>query len=433
MYSCTQDTVNLDAELDVLLDRAVGSYTPTGSSDFYILPEAHQLQRIPQDPKNPLTPAKIELGKFLFFETGIGLEAAKDVSMGTYSCASCHIPEAGFRPGFVQGIGDGGMGFGENGEARIMNDDYDETELDVQSARPLSLINVAYVKNTFWNGQFGATGINIGTEDRWSDRHATERNHLGYQGIETQNLEGLEVHRMVINKELMDEMGYTELFDEAFPQFKKEYRYSRFTGAMALSAYLRTITSSQAPFQKWLGGDKSAMSKEEKEGGLLFFGKAGCNRCHNDKNLGSSEFHALGVKDMDQNPLAVNKRPNDLRNLGRGGFTKNPNEMFQFKVPGIYNMSDTPFYFHGSSKESLEEVIEYKINAISENERVSQDLISSKLIPVDLTETEKENLVLFLSNSLRDPSLERYKPDFIMSGNCYPNNDHISIDDLDCN
>lgn len=433
MVSCTEDQIDADAELDLQLEKAVASYAPSLDKDFYILPQSNKLASIPQDPKNRLSNPKVELGKFLFFETGLALDAAKDNGMGTYSCASCHIPEAGFRPGNVQGIGDGGMGFGVNGEGRFMNTEYQESELDVQAARPLSLVNVAYVKNTFWNGQFGSTLANVGTEHLWSNSHATERNHLGYEGIETQNMEGVDAHRMVITKELMDEYGYTELFDDAFPQFKEEYRYTRFTGAMAISAYIRTILSYEAPFQKWLQGETSAMSTQEKEGALLFFGKAGCNKCHYEKNLGSSEFHALGVKDMDQNPMSVNKNPDDRRNLGRGGFVEDPEWMYKFKVPGIYNMSDTPFYFHGSSKESLREVVEYKLNAEKENDRVPQSQMSHKLEKISLTDIEIDNLVAFLEKGLRDPGLVRYKPDYVKSGLCYPNNDYISQEELDCN
>jgi len=80
----------------------------------------------------------------LFFETGI-----------TYSCASCHVPSAGFRPGTVQGIADGGIGFGENGENRAKLAAYRESEMDVQSVRPLSVLNVAYVENTTYGRGVG--------------------------------------------------------------------------------------------------------------------------------------------------------------------------------------------------------------------------------------------------------------------------------------
>ncbi len=431
--SCAEDQINPNDQLDFNLERAISTYSPTNSSDFYILPDNSDLSKIPQDSRNQLSADKVKLGKFLFYETGIALDAKSSEGMGTYSCATCHIPEAGFRPGFLQGIADGGMGFGYSGEGRVMNDHYNEEDLDVQSARPLSLLNVAFVKNTSWNGKFGAGGVNVGTEHVWSNSEDTKRNNLGYEGLETQNLDGLFVHRMIVNKNLMEQFGYTDLFDSSFPDINPTWRYSNFTAAMAISAYLRTVISDEAPFQQWLKGDTYAMSEQEKEGALVFFGKGKCNSCHYDKNLGSSEFHALGVKDIDQHPGSFFKRPDDKRNLGRGGFTNEVADLYKFKVPGIYNASDTPFYFHGSSKESLEDVIRYKIKAEKENDRVPAEQVSKKLRKIDLTDEEIEKLVLFLSKSLRDPHLQRYKPDYIKSGNCFPNNDGISQEDLHCN
>jgi len=179
--SCTKDQMNANTEIDnTLLSLIRGVNSAAGDESFFILPSETDYSNIPQDPKNPITEVKAELGKLLFFETGLGLDAKKPSGVGTYSCATCHIPSAGFRPGAKQGIADGGRGFGVNGEDREMNsDDYQQDELDVQSARPLSLVNVAFVKNTFWNGQFGSTGINIGTENLWGvHRDASELNDL---------------------------------------------------------------------------------------------------------------------------------------------------------------------------------------------------------------------------------------------------------------
>jgi len=393
VLSCSDDKIEIDANIDLELDEKIASVSPNGKSSFYTLPNENQFDLIPQDVKNPLTSSKVELGKFLFFETGIALDPQKPSGKGTYSCASCHIPEAGFRPGRMQGIADGGMGYGEYGDYRILNDDYTEADLDIQSARPLSLVNVAYVKNTFWNGQFGSKGANEGTEELWSLREDTERNHLGFEGLETQNIEGIESHRMFVDKSICDEFGYTHLFDESFPEYTDEVRYSNFTASLAMSAYIRSIISYNAPFQKWLKGNNDAMTSEEKNGALIFFGKAGCANCHYNQNLGSDEFHVLGVKDMDQNLNALDKNPNDRRNFGRGGFTLKEEDMYKFKVPGIYNMKDTPFYFHGSSKNSLEDVVDYKLEAETENIRVKQVVMSPKLVKRNLTQSEKSYLL----------------------------------------
>jgi len=430
MGGCTEDKVDLSADLDYEMERAISRYSPTGTTDFYLLPQETDLASIPQDSKNPLTPEKVELGRFLFFETGLAMDSKHTSGRGTYSCASCHIPEKGFRPDNVQGIADGGMGFAEH---RGMDPEYNETDLDVQEARPLNLINVAFVKNTSWNGQFGAGGANIGTEHVWGERLDTKRNNLGYEGLETQNIQGVTTHRMVIDKELVEEYGYKELFDQSFPEYDDNNRYSKITGSLAISAYLRTVISNRAPFQDWLSGDKGAMSLEEKKGALLFFGKANCNRCHYNQNLGSMEFHALGVNDMDMHPESVKaNNPIARRNLGRGGFTKKDEDLYKYKVPGIYNIGDAEFYFHGSSAQTLEELIEYKDVALKENERVPDANMSSKFTPLNMTAEEKADLATFIRRSLNDPDLERYQPDYIKSGFCFPNNDEISQTYLNC-
>ena len=429
--ACTKDKMPILIELDNQLRNHVAASSPDGTLDFYILPDEDDLDKIPADPKNPLTTAKVELGKFMFYDTGLAQDAVKPSGIGTYSCATCHIPEAGFKPGSFQGIADGGTGFGINGENRVRNVEYDESELDVQDARALSLVNVAYVTNTFWNGMFGATGVNQGTEDVWDLDHATERNHLGFQGIETQNFEGLEIHRITINKDLLDEYGYTEMFDEAFPDIPEEERYTIETASFAFSAYIRTIISNKAPFQYWLKGDEDAMDYSSKKGAILFFGKANCSTCHYNENLGSPEFHALGVNDMYQQP-SYSTEEDDFRNLGRGGFTLKDEDLYKFKVPGIYNNADSDFFFHGASVKKIEDLVEYFDKAIPENPNVPESQISLKFKALNLTAEEKAHLVQFLKVGLHDPNLERYKPPYIPSGFCSPNADPQSIIDLGC-
>ncbi|HAW04079.1 MAG TPA: hypothetical protein DCW83_05285 [Saprospirales bacterium] len=432
LNACTKDRMPTLVELDNQLENSIQGKSPNGTLDFYVLPNENDLHLIPQDPKNPLTPQKVELGKLMYHDTGLGQDPMKEAGRGTYSCASCHVSEAGFRPGNFQGIADGGVNFGIGGEDRVKNTLYSDDELDVQSARPLSMVNVAYVSNTFWNGQFGGGNVNEGTEDVWDLRDDTELNHLGFEGIETQNMDGLIAHRITINKELLDEYGYTFLFDQVFADVPVEERYTITTASLAFSAYIRTILANRAPFQDWLKGDREALGYEEKKGAILFFEKAQCIQCHYNQNLGSSEFHALGVTDMDQIP-SYNTSPDDRRNLGRGGFTLQPEDNYRFRVPGIYNLQGANFYFHGASKTSIRDLIEYKNAAQSENSRVPQDLISSKFKPIGLTEEEKYHLIAFLENGLQDPDLKRYVPTSVLSGNCFPNADEASQLDLGCN
>lgn len=431
--SCKHEPIDGSTQDDLELLTNIKSVSPDGTEDYYILPSHTDLKNIPQDPRNPLTWEKVELGKMLFFETGIALDANHSASMGTYSCASCHIPSAGFLPGTMQGIADGGIGFGLNGEGRGISPLYIPEELDVQGSRPRSVMNSAFVSNTFWNGQFGGNGVNEGTEHLWNEEEGTMINHLGYMGMESQNIEGVKDHRMVMNQKVADSLGYAAYFNRAFPEMPAGQRCNIETTALAISAYLRTLTTDQAPFQEWLKGDRRAMTKSQKLGAKLFFGDAQCYFCHKSPSLQSNEFHAVGVNGIYQldNPIATNK--NDRRNLGRGGFTKKPEDYFKFQVPQLYNLKNAGFYFHGSSKKSIREVVEYFSAGVPENADIPASQISDRFQKIDLTEEEITNLTDFIENGLYDANYHRFLPEFILSGNCFPNNDPMSQVHLDCN
>ena len=99
------------------------------------------------------------------------------------------------------------------------------------------------------------------------------------------------------------------------------------------------------------------------------------------------------------------------RNLGRGMFTKDPNDNYRFKVPQLYNLKDYVTFFHGSSKSSLEEVIDFKIKAQSENERVTKDRLSPLYFNHwSSTGSEKTALLDFLENGLHDAEVNRFVP-----------------------
>ena len=428
--SCTHDPVITIAPLDVTLREKLESVSPTGSMEYYILPMSSNLSQIPQDPKNPLTPEKVELGKFLFFETGMAIEPKHPSGLGTFSCATCHTPEAGFRIGRFQGIADGAMGFGQKGDYRLMHDDYIVSELDVQGIRPLSVLNVSMVTNTMWAGPFGADGNNVGTEDRWVGDFAT--NFTGYKALEAQNIVGMKTHRLNITPEMAEAFGYTELFNKAFAEFPENERITQLTASLAISAYLRTLTTTQAPFQRWVRGFMDEMTPAQKRGAILFFDKANCARCHFEPNLGSNTFHALGVKDLFECEGSVGTGPQEARNNGRFLFTGNASDQYRFRVPQLYNLKDAPVYFHGSSKTSIEEVIDYKCAAVSENPNVPNEKLSPFFQPLNLTAEERQDLLEFIRDGLYDADISRFVPTSLGSGNCFPNNDPISRTELGC-
>ncbi len=403
-----------------------------GDPQHFILPESHEFDKIPQSPHNPLTKEKVALGNLLFFEPAFANEAKNFSNRFTFTCSSCHVPESGFRPGRMQGIADGGYGFGIHGEKRIKHPVYPADSIDAQGARPLATINVAFVENTMWNGSFGSDGKNTGTEAVWGKTDpGTARNHERLGALEGQNIEGLIVHRMKYTRQIVEDAGYKEMFDKAFPDIPESERYTRKTASFAISAFLRSMTTSQAPFQRWLRGDHEAMSPQEKEGAKLFFGKASCVSCHFEKNLGSMTFAALGVDDLFEHG-GLKTSINDARNRGRGGFTLKQEDLYKFRTPQLYNLGDSGPYFHGGSKQTLREVVEYFNKGVPENARVPKEQLHPFLSPLNLTPAEVDALTAFITNGLRDPNLLRFKPQRVLSGMCFPNNDPLSKSDMGC-
>lgn len=415
--------------LDDRLLNTLQAVAPDGDVGYFILPQSNEYHLLPQDPKNPITEAKVALGKLLFHETGMAIHPKNEKGRETYSCASCHHASGGFQACLPQGVGEGGWGFGLTGESRTNDASYLEGELDVQPIRTPSALNSAYQEVTLWNGQFGATGLNAGTEAQWTDGTPIEINKLGYQGVETQAIAGLDVHRLGISEELLDK-GYRAYFDAAFPDVPEAERYSKEYAGLAIAAYERTLTATKAPFQEWLKGRHSVMSDQEKEGAILFFGSAKCVSCHTGPALNSMEFHALGMPDL-QGPNIFGD-PSLITNLGRGGFTRKPADNYKFKVPQLYSLAASPFYGHGGNFTSIEEVVEYKNQALAANIDVPAQQLSDEFVPLGLSSSEVEAITAFIQYSLNDKELSRYEPEELPTQNCFPNNDAQSKEDRGC-
>lgn len=426
--SCASDDdyVNVSPQSELEL-RLIELY---GSKDAVVLPLSSDYSAIPSDVNNPITEAKVALGKLLFHETGLAKNPNMDESMNTYSCASCHHSKAGFQSGVKQGIGEGGIGFGVAGEGRHKNPMYADSDMDVQPIRSPSVLNAAYQEVMLWNGQFGATGINQGTESNWTVGTPKETNNLGFEGVETQAIAGLDVHRLMIDQDFVNGSEYKDMFDAAFPDVAVEERYTRITAGLAIAAYERTVLPNQSPFQQWLQGNESALNESEMNGALLFFDKANCFACHSGPGLNGMDFHALGMNDL--SGLDVINDVDDATKRGRGGFTGNPLDDYKFKTPQLYNLTDVGFFGHGGSFSSLREVIEYKNNAIKENTDVPQSSLSPLFTQLNLTESEIDDIVAFIETGLYDSNLARYAPDELPSGNCFPNADDQSSIDMGC-
>lgn len=432
---------------DVILMNAIGA-NPGMTLDSLILPASDDYAAIPQDPNNPITAEKVALGQRLFHETGLATVPNNPLNVGTYSCASCHHAAAGFKPGIPQGIAEGGQGFGVAGTGRVLEPGFSHDADDpafIPDALPIAVpasLNTAYQEVMLWNGQLGNMSggvVNAGLSEEvlFTPDTPKAENRRGLAGLETESIAALDVHRMSVTNGsvLQTQPEYIALFEAAYPEGADDVLEQ---AGKAMAAYNRTVLSNQAPFQRWLRGEYSALSEQEKRGATLFFRDGGCAQCHQGPALSSvpgasaSEmFFAIGFADFDVNDVQIHGVVDHDVTLGRGGFTGEASDNFKFKIPQLYNLADTEVYGHGASFRSLRDVVAYK-NAAVPQKIMPLGSLDEKFQPLGLSNQDIDDITAFLENALRDPNLARYTPAALPSGNCLPNNDPLSRLDLDC-
>ena len=432
-FSCTDEPYYEDIpEIDSTLLALIAQESNGIGVDFFKLPSATDFSSIPQDPLNALNNSKVELGRLLVHETATSGDAKMESESGTFSCASCHPVASSFFSGNLQGIGEGGSGFGLNGENRNINLSMPVDSVDILPIKVPTLLNTAYQTVMLWNGALGGSGINTPFVAQNADE--IPENTLGYQGLETQGMAGQTAHRLRIDEDFINEYNYKAMFDAAFPDFPESERYSKLTAGLAIAAFNRTLLANEAPWQDWLNGSYNAMTTQEKRGAVLFFDKAKCINCHTGPALNSNDFYALGMGDINEGAAVILDQ--DMFNTmkkGRGGFTNQTEDNYKFKVPNLYNLKDSPFYGHGSTFTSLNDVITYIVSGNKENNNVPDTQLAEEFTNLNLTPNEISDLVAFVNNALYDANLERYVPVEVFSGNCIPNGDVQSQIDLDCN
>ena len=422
-----------------ILTNLMISVSPTKSKDFYLLPDSDDFANIPQDPMNPLTQAKVDVGKLIYHDPAFATEGVA-LRAKTWSCASCHHARAGFKSGLIQGMGEGGEGFGVKGETRAWhNPEVGTQDADVQPVTSPAVLNVAYQDVMLWNGALGNASngiINVGIDpDRlMTEGTPKEANREGLSGIETQAIAGTGVHRILGFPPELEETDYYEMLLDAFPEFSRDELGKSSTRAIA--AFERTILSNKSPFQMWLRGDGFAMSQKEISGAEVFFGDGGCVACHQGPAFSSpvgatpdQMFFAVGFDDLDANDI-IGEVADGVR-LGRGGLTGDPEDNYKFKVPQLYNLADINVFGHGGSFSSVRGVVEYKNAGVAQNDAATSNL-DYRFVSLKLSSSQIDDLVEFLEVSLRDPNLMRYEPTSVPSGLCVINNDETSKVDLGC-
>ena len=136
---------------------------------------------------------------------------------------------------------------------------------------------------------------------------------------------------------------YVTLFSQAFPGEKDPVTLAN--AAAAIGAFERKLVTPD-PWDKFLKGDKAALTAEQKAG-LKTFVEVGCTACHNGPYLGGTMYQKLGL---------VKPYP-DTSDLGRYKVTKQDSDKMMFKTPGLRNVAKTAPYFHNGKVATLEEAI----------------------------------------------------------------------------
>jgi cytochrome c peroxidase len=257
------------------------------------------LPPLPVPADNPLTPAKIELGEKLFFETGL----SEDHSI---SCSSCHKPEHFFADPvrFSKGVR------GQPGDRNAV-----------------SILNAAYVTHLLWDGR----SVSLEDQVRYPVTHPREMNNAQDKVV----------------KFLAASAEYPPLFQRAFGD--GPISWDRV--AKAIASFERTLVSANSPFDRYMSGNQAAISKAAQRGFELFRGKAACVNCHTYSQehpfFSDFEFHNTGVG------------WEGTADLGRYEISKAREDKGAFRTPSLRNVAMTAPYMHDGHFASLSEVVDY--------------------------------------------------------------------------
>jgi len=249
----------------------------------------------------PTAPVRVALGRMLFFDPRWTVE-------GSVSCATCHQPGLYGTDGLAKSIGVQHRTHPRNAPT-VLNAGLnfiqhwwgDRKDLEDQAEKALA-------------------GV-------FSSGHADA-------GVAAARIEAIE--------------GYAPVFRQAFSGQAKPVTPANI--AAAVGAYERTLVTS-SPFDAYLRGDAQAIPLLAKRGLQQFIGR-GCVSCHNGVGVGGQMFQKFGV--IEEYWKATSSAEIDQ---GRFGLTKNPADLYVFKVPSLRNVAMTAPYFHDGSVATLHEAV----------------------------------------------------------------------------
>ncbi|MEO0895489.1 MAG: cytochrome c peroxidase [Bacteroidota bacterium] len=301
---------------------------------------------------NPLTQAKVNLGKKLFFDPIL----SKDFSV---SCASCHDPSAGFSDVRRVSLGvEGKSGF-----------------LPEERRNAMALMNLTNQRFLFWDGAVSA-------EDGAYDELEIQALKPILNDFEMDNT--LEE----VNRRLKESEEYVDLFDIAFEDTVKDIYIAR-----ALASFERTLLSYGSKYDLYFerGLDSTVFTDQEWRGFKVYFDEkegvdhAECFHCHGGPELNdlSQIFRNNGLPITPANP---NFDPGTSQVPGLTGFG------VAFKVPTLRNISFTAPYMHDGRFASLDEVLDFYQKGVDKNGPDTDRLMRT----VGFSDEEKEDLKAFL-------------------------------------
>lgn len=270
---------------------------------------------VPAPADNQINPARIELGKALFFDPRLS-------GSNWISCATCHNPALAWSDGLPTAIGNG-----QHALAR---------------ATP-TILNTGYNPFQMWDGRAKTL------EDQAVGPVQAE-------GEMAQDLPSLVA-------ELSKITGYTKMFDAAYPG----EGITEKTIGKAIATFERTVVSGESPFDRWVKGDQKAVSASAKNGFAVFEGKGRCSICHSGFNFTDNGFHNLGLKETGE------------PDLGRYNIVRIERNKGGFKTPTLRDVALTAPYMRTGIYKTLEEVIDHYNRGGDVKAHLSPDIVPLNL------------------------------------------------------
>ncbi|MFT3700757.1 MAG: cytochrome c peroxidase [Agriterribacter sp.] len=308
--------------------------------------------------------ALIRLGKKLLAEPMLS-------GNGNRSCITCHMPEKYFTDGLKKSIA------------------FDDHSLVRRNAP--SLLYSAYQFGNFWDARAKTL------EDQILDVvvSANEMN----------------ADFAIVTKRLEENKNYRRLFKQAFPLHAVDKRFSAQNIATAIAAYERSLPVMTSAFDKYIAGDKTALTPEQLSGFNLFMGKAQCGTCHFAPLFNSllppyyaiTELESLGVTQTEDfnHPQA---------DADSGRYHVFPIEFYTgvFKTPTVRNVAKTAPYMHNGSLPTLKAVVEFYNKGGGNGLGLHNPYQTLPDRPLNLTGEEEDALIKFME-ALTDEPLWLYR------------------------